>query len=272
MNNDFDICINKISIAHKFTMNKNEKCNYSKGRKYFGIAYFIAGQIKYDFSDGSSFLTEPGDIIFFNPFGAYIGTAVKTCEHFTINFSIETISESENAINDIFKGKSYLIQRETTNSYIEELFNETAEAWKLKSVNYLLKIKSTLYKILYFVLKQYNASEDTSYKNNMIHSVINYINQHFTESINIQSLAKIGNISISHFHRIFFEATGKTPSDYINDKKIEYAKELLQNSEFSIKQIAYSCGFADCNYFCRFFKKHLLITPKEFQNSCITHG
>jgi len=64
MNNDFDICINKISIAHKFTMNKNEKCNYSKGRKYFGIAYFIAGQIKYDFSDGSSFLTEPGDIIF----------------------------------------------------------------------------------------------------------------------------------------------------------------------------------------------------------------
>ena len=65
-----------------------------------------------------------------------------------------------------------------------------------------------------------------------------------------------------HFRRLFKADTGTTPVEYLNRIRINYAKELLENSTLSVKNIAQMCGFDDQYYFSRVFKKQTGESPK----------
>lgn len=67
-----------------------------------------------------------------------------------------------------------------------------------------------------------------------------------------------------HFRRIFKEDTGKTPVQYLLEIRIAYAKDLLQNSTLSVKNIAQMCGFDDPYYFSRIFKKNTNMSPSKY--------
>jgi two-component system, response regulator YesN len=66
-------------------------------------------------------------------------------------------------------------------------------------------------------------------------------------------------LSIDHCRRLFIKETGKTPSEYLTEKRINYAKLLLEtrlrNNSISVKEIANHVGFDDPYYFSRVFKK-----------------
>ncbi|MGL5479384.1 MAG: helix-turn-helix domain-containing protein, partial [Clostridium sp.] len=73
------------------------------------------------------------------------------------------------------------------------------------------------------------------------------------------------NLSPSYFSRLFKKETGKTVISYINEEKIEKAKELLKNTYLPIINISLDLGFDDCGYFIRVFKKATGVTPKVFR-------
>ncbi len=61
--------------------------------------------------------------------------------------------------------------------------------------------------------------------------------------------------------------TGLTPNEFIENVKFNFSLKLFQESDLSIKEIAYSSGFNDPKYFTRRFKKEYGITPKAYKNS-----
>ncbi|MBC7765742.1 MAG: helix-turn-helix transcriptional regulator, partial [Hyphomonadaceae bacterium] len=94
----------------------------------------------------------------------------------------------------------------------------------------------------------------------------NYMDVHFNEKINLQSLAELTCYSYDHFRHKFKEITGYSPNQYIMNKRIESAKEKLSKTTMNISDIAIECGFSTSAQFSYLFKKHMQKTPMAFRN------
>jgi len=78
-----------------------------------------------------------------------------------------------------------------------------------------------------------------------------YIDQHLTENIAIDALARVASLSTGHFNRAFKQSTGDSPHHYIIRKRIAMATELLVKSSRALSDIALDTGFADQSHFSR---------------------
>jgi len=96
--------------------------------------------------------------------------------------------------------------------------------------------------------------------------VMSFILSKSQSSIGLQEVAGVANLSKEAFCRFFKERTGKTFTEFLLQVRIHQACQLLQESEWSISQIAYQTGFQNLSYFNRAFKKIQGETPKEFRS------
>lgn len=92
-----------------------------------------------------------------------------------------------------------------------------------------------------------------------------YIEKNYQNSLSVAELAQMVGYSQRQFIRLFKKATGDLPLEYITHLRMQYARELLKNSELSITEIAMQCGYTDSNYFSKLFHKNHGVTPKDFR-------
>lgn len=95
-----------------------------------------------------------------------------------------------------------------------------------------------------------------------------FINDHFKKDISSKTIAGITGLSPSYFGFVFRKETGCTLTSYLETCRCGYAKELLESTSLSIKEIASDTGYADQNYFSRMFKKHEGTSPSEYRQNC----
>jgi len=91
------------------------------------------------------------------------------------------------------------------------------------------------------------------------------INLHQYQNLSLEKLATLCGLSISSFKRKFREIYHDSPGNYLNMKKIEKAKELLQVGDLSVSEISFEVGFNDPYYFTRIFKKKEGIPPSTYR-------
>ena len=90
--------------------------------------------------------------------------------------------------------------------------------------------------------------------------------ENIQKNIDIKEIAANLGISYSLFRKVFKEYTGYAPANYFQELKLRKAKELLSETNHSIKQIAYELNFSSYEYFLSFFKKKVNMTPMEYRN------
>jgi len=90
---------------------------------------------------------------------------------------------------------------------------------------------------------------------------------HLFSNLKIDELAKLCNLSLSSFKREFKKEFDDSPTNYINDRRIGKAKELLAITKLPISEVAYETGFQDSLYFTRLFKSKVGIPPSAYRNS-----
>ncbi len=110
----------------------------------------------------------------------------------------------------------------------------------------------------------YNQEADKE-KSKLFKKVTEYIDSNIQEDLNLESVANNFNLSPYYFSRSFKESMGCNLIDYINIVRIKKAKELLKKNEMSIKEIGYTVGYSDPNYFSKVFKKYEGYSPKEYK-------
>lgn len=99
----------------------------------------------------------------------------------------------------------------------------------------------------------------------IIRNAKRYIEDNFDKDISLDDVSRVVNISPYYFSKVFKEESGLNFIEYLTNIRIEKAKELLENSGLSIKEICLSCGYTDPNYFSRSFKKNVGVTPTEYK-------
>ena len=70
---------------------------------------------------------------------------------------------------------------------------------------------------------------------------------------------------------MFKKETGKTPQEYIQEKIIGLAKEMVAGTDETVSHIAYSLGFQYPQHFCRLFKRRVGCTPNEYRSQASAH-
>ncbi|WP_237886530.1 helix-turn-helix transcriptional regulator [Pseudomonas sp. PGPR40] len=105
-------------------------------------------------------------------------------------------------------------------------------------------------------------------KHQALSHIMLYIDQHFRDSIDQRDLAKRCGMTTFRFSRLFKEANGVGFTDYVLDKRMNFAKQLLDNSQMPITSIGYEAGFKDPSYFARAFKQFVNCTPSEYRLTC----
>ncbi|MNC26472.1 HTH-type transcriptional activator Btr [compost metagenome] len=101
----------------------------------------------------------------------------------------------------------------------------------------------------------------------VIKSACEFIHTHFRDDLTLTQMAEYTDISISHFSSLFKRYTGESLITYINQVRVEKAKELLRNSNDKIYLIAEAVGFSSQPYFIRVFKNVTGMSPNEYRKS-----
>ena len=84
--------------------------------------------------------------------------------------------------------------------------------------------------------------------------------------ITIKELAEYTDLSPSYLSRLFKKELGISISDYISEKKIEKAENLLKYSDFTFIEIANYLAFSSQSHFIQTFKKAVGLTPKKYRD------
>lgn len=95
--------------------------------------------------------------------------------------------------------------------------------------------------------------------------VLSYLDQHFTESVNLDTISELFFISKYHLAREFKKEFNQTIIQYVLNKRVTYSKELLRFTDLSIGEIARECGIEDINYFNKVFKRFEKMTASEYR-------
>ena len=100
-------------------------------------------------------------------------------------------------------------------------------------------------------------------------NVIEYIHAHFEDQIKIETLIQIAGVSKSHLKRVFNRLFGMPPIEYVILTRINEARELLENTDRTVSDIAQEVGFYDHSHFIRHFKRIRGCTPSQYRRQ---HG
>ena len=245
-------CIN-TPIQH---INKSDH-----GRLDYQLLYMVSGSLQ-DIISEKKVLLEAGDLIVIPPntpwkFECTGEVVYFYCVHFTG-------SEAKSRLNEygieLFPKKN----KTCTDNEITKRFHRLFEGFSKKD---RLKNRDLACFLEGILIEAARAIEGEQLERAVLSKSIRYINEFYTTSISIPILAKMENMCVSLFNSTFKKTLGVTPTKYIIKLRMQYAIELLENSDIPINEIATMCGYKDANFFIRTFKEILKVPPLVYRKN-----
>ena len=114
--------------------------------------------------------------------------------------------------------------------------------------------------------EQLSEEEQVEYPHHIyIDRTLDYVQTHVSENIRIQDIANYIGIDRSYLTSIFKKSLGISPQEYLVNYRMEYASELLKESDVKIAAIAHEVGYHDPLTFSKVFKKHMKLSPTQWR-------
>jgi two-component system, response regulator YesN len=101
----------------------------------------------------------------------------------------------------------------------------------------------------------------------VLRKAMDYIQEHYSEQVTLNEVSEHAYVSTYYISRVFKKELGKNYVDYLNEIRIEKAKELLGDIRYKTYEIAEKVGIPDAHYFSKLFKKYEGVTPTEYKDS-----
>ncbi|MBQ7824774.1 MAG: helix-turn-helix transcriptional regulator [Clostridia bacterium] len=267
------------NIAHNITQIPSGSCLIHSHNKY-EILYMVEGDAIFSIG-GSEFKMQPHTLLFIPP-NVFHGIHVLTdapYDRYTVHFDPTILSHEHRALL-----LSKLPDKSGASCCVYNM-GESGILDMLRQFDDLDGGPQTLHKPLVPIflhaliarilikLPDTTGAQDTSVDHNTSHmlknKLLDYIDDHFTEPITLDTLSAQFFVSKSQLNQVFRQVTGTTIIDYIIRKRIAYAQQLLLNG-VSAMQAGVTAGFGDYTSFYRAYKKHFGVSPNHDKRE-VTH-
>ncbi len=151
---------------------------------------------------------------------------------------------------------------------VEYIIRQIRNEWKENDINYKASIKGYVLVLLNKIFREMRKVQlvpIVQHVNRLTPEIIDYIEGHYSEKINLTELAQMCFYNPSYFSKVFRETFGKSLTDFVQEKRVEKAAEFLKNTEMSIEDIVKQTGFCDKKQLYKIFKKVTGVTPGEYR-------
>ncbi|MES2149608.1 MAG: GlxA family transcriptional regulator [Pseudomonadota bacterium] len=102
-------------------------------------------------------------------------------------------------------------------------------------------------------------------EDSIVSRVIKYVTEHISEALNIEDIADAVGISRRTFSRTFAKHAKVTPSIFVEQLRINFARKLLEETDVPLKTVAFRCGFRNATHMRMIFSRQLDTTPKQYR-------
>ena len=116
------------------------------------------------------------------------------------------------------------------------------------------------------VMRQTDPVEGEIFGNSVIQEILDYINNHYTQPIRMENLARSFGVSVSWLSHEFARFTNRSVYDYVLYRRVMLARQQILGTA-SLNDIAYQCGFNDYSNFLRSFTKVVGMSPSQYRKS-----
>ncbi|WP_062051687.1 AraC family transcriptional regulator [Bacillus sp. JCM 19034] len=252
-------------------------------------------QTLYIEQNGKQFTVQPGEILFLIPGQLHVGFADSPIGtsyywfHFTFSspYSLLTRTMMDSEVKSL-RSNMIPVDNETCATVLLPIHAKPIEA---ERIHILCKQLFDVTKANYYntLHAHYLAtsllieiSEQTIYHHKTIsletaaerkvEMIKEWIRVHVFKKVTVSAVAEEFQYNSDYLSRIFKQTTGYSIQEYIHLMKISKAKELLMNTNETVKGIAITLGLTDEKYFMRLFKKYEKMTPTEFRKSVLPNA
>lgn len=157
--------------------------------------------------------------------------------------------------------------REALGDYIESLLST-----EYRYYEYELFMAQVISRILFTLIDGISTPQkDVQHRKALAFKVIDYIETHFQETLQLSDISAQIYLSTEHIIRIFHEETGMTPYQYIKQFRLRKACTYLEERELNVGEIAEAVGYHSISSFIAQFKAHYGITPGMYRKYCVSH-
>lgn len=225
-------------------------------REQNGLFICVEGEIEYK-TDDCVLKVKSGDVIYLpkgSKYTVYFGTDASPVTSYLINFSMK-----DNDGELIFDDKPQKLL--STADYLTKSFKQIAFVFSSAN-NCSFEIQSHLYRLFNKILSQKYTIQNETFPDAITKAVAlleDYRN------LSISEIADKCAVSETYLRKSFKKYLNISPNEYRIKTRIEKAKNLLLNSEMSVKEITYLLGFYDEAYFYKIFKAETGLTPKQYK-------
>jgi AraC family transcriptional regulator len=99
-----------------------------------------------------------------------------------------------------------------------------------------------------------------------LRKIEDYVRAHLAESISIETLAELAELSPFHFSRVFKQTTGMTPLQFVIRERMLQAQQLIRETSRSLIEIALEVGYTSPSHFAQVFRRTVGVAPTEFRS------
>lgn len=207
---------------------------------YYDLTFVLKGSLTYVI-DGKKYILNENDVAFLIP-----GTQRerysenRPAKYVSFNFLSDQNIEIETYLNGLI------------NDEIKRLVSVFPQRHLTDSFHSKEKIESILNYILYELID--NAGYKS--KNPHIIKILKYIEANLSQNLTLYQISSYVNLTKEYTATLFKKETGKTIIDYVNERKMIIAKNMIDSGQTCLKDVAFSLGFDNYSYFSKLFKKH----------------
>lgn len=242
----------KITILETHHLRWGANSYFVKGRDFHALSIRVKGNAQITHGEKTEHLTT-GSVIFMSK-GADYHTNTGEEELFVVHF--QTSDPSPFGMQ---------VYNPTNFSRLVDLFSRLHLLFTSKAQGHEFKSLSLFYDILYELKKSENDYISPNYEK--IKGALDYLHANFTNpELNIKDLCKKSFFSDTYFRKIFISIYNTTPLDYLNNLRLNHAKALLLETNYTVSHVALISGFYDDKYFRKLFKKKIGLQPTQFRN------
>lgn len=241
-----------------FAMHVHERCE---------IFYFVSGNAEY-LVEGARYPLKPGSLLIMRPAESHRTRILGSSryERYALNFSASSVGciDPEHRLLKAFfhrplgRGNFYMPDKMKCESVFHDMCCGQDDYEKR------LKIQINLFVLLDIINSAYLKTDAAGYAGpqNISEQMVAYVNANLFEEISVPLLAEKFFLSVSQFGRLFKQATGASPWEYITIKRLTAAKEKIRKGALA-QHAAQSCGFGDYSAFYRSYVNYFGCSPKS---------